>query len=149
MWRPIDLAGFGVEHLPRRVWEQINLRAKLYSSRFNDDADEQKSKGTAQARSLPGDDGNKPRRGCVVFGAVEPAVHPGGGPAQQESANDKVFQVSALENRPLGHWRNHEMLAKVAEHPNLRFDSLAFQKIILFLLLVVGLCGAGTSSALE
>ena len=40
-----ELGGFGVEHLPRRVWEEINLRAKLYSARFNDDADEQKSKG--------------------------------------------------------------------------------------------------------
>ena len=42
--------------------------------------------------------------------------------------------MSALENRPLGHWRNHEMLAKVAEHPSMGIESLAFQKIMLFLL---------------
>ena len=57
-----ELGGFSVEHLPRRVWEEINLRAKLYSTRLNDDADEQKSKGIVKrrfsARSLPRDDGD-------------------------------------------------------------------------------------------
>ena len=86
-----ELGGFGVEHLPRRVWEEINLRAKLYSTRFNNDADEQKSKGIVK-RARPKHEAYREtmatglEQAASFFGAAEPAVHPGGGPAQQEGA---------------------------------------------------------------
>ena len=46
--------------------------------------------------------------------------------------NDKVFQISVLENRPLGHWRNNEMLAKVGKTFGVK--SLVFNKIMIYLI---------------
>ena len=137
-----ELGGFGVEHLPRRVWEEINLRAKLYSTRFNNDADEQKSKGIVK-RARPKHEAYRETMATGLEQAASFSVLQSRqfilAVAQLSKKalsplNDKVFQVSALENRPLGHWRNHEMLAKVAEHPHLGIESLAFQRIMIFLL---------------
>ena len=101
-----------MEHLPRRVYEEISLRAKLYTVRFHDDKDEQKSKGI-MARVRPK---HEEYRAAMETGLEAPVAF-----SQLQSRNfvmaiinfkkkalsplnDKVFQIRALENRPLGHW---------------------------------------------
>ena len=135
-----ELGGFGVEHLPRRVYEEICLRAKLYTVRFHDDKDEQKSK-TIMARARPK---HEDYRAAMETGLEAPVTF-----SQMQCRNfimaiinfkkkalsplnDKVFQISALKNRPLGHWRNNEILAKVGKTFGVK--SLVFNKIMIYLI---------------
>ena len=129
-----------MEHLPRRVYEEISLRAKLYTMHFHDDKDEQKSK-TIMARVRPK---HEEYRAAMETGLEAPVAF-----SQLQSRNfvvaiinfkkkalsplnDKVFQISALENRPLGHWRNHEILAKVGKLFGVQ--GLVFNRIMTYLI---------------
>ena len=124
-----------MEHLPRRVYEEINLRAKLY-----DDKDEQKFKGIMQ-RARPGHGAYRQAmetglESSVAFSQLQSrrfvmaiinfkkkALSP---------LNDKLFQINAIENRPLGHWRNNELLAKVGKRFGLKNG--IFNKIMIYLI---------------
>ena len=134
-----EIGGFGVEHLPRRVWEEINLRAKLCTTRFNDHKTKQRSKGIVK-RSRPGHEAYRMamargRESGVSFSQLvsrqfvlsvvnlsKKALSP---------YNDKAFQVKQTENRPHGHWRNDEILVKI--EATLGLEDKPFQLIVLFL----------------
>ena len=134
-----ELGGFGVEYLPKRIVEEVNLRSKLYTIAFTDGGSEQKCKGVMK-RVCPGHQDylrtmESGRESSVTFSMLSSKRFTLGVVQMTKKAlspfNDKVFQLNAQRSRPLGHWRNDPLL--VALDKALGIDSKPFQQVMLFL----------------